>query len=184
MNDTEYNQDITFIIFTNITDECLKVCYQNFGINFLKDYTSPLTDGWTSVLKFGQIFCQKKKATGPLGQVYSTKQITILPNTSSRIRGLTRIQTNGESQVSTDNEEFSYLPAGLMVEPCVNNIDSSHLSYLRMGIKMNNLTNHSITVPQKTLLCQLHPVTLVHSTDAQHQISDEEISKQFPLMKT
>ena len=94
---------------------------------------------------------------------------------------MTRIQTNGEAQVSTDNEEFSYLPAGLMVEPCVQNIDSSHLSYLRMGIKM---TNHSITVPQKTLLCHLHPVTLVHSTDAQHQISDEEISKQFPLMKT
>ena len=164
VNDTEYNQDVPFIIGTNIIDECLKVCYQNFGVNFLKENTSPLTDGWTSVLKFRQTVCQKKKESSPLGQVYCTQQTTILPNTSSRISGLIRIQTNGEALVLTDTEEFSHLPAGLIVEPCVQNIDSSHLSYLRMGIKMNNLTNHSITIPKKTLLCNLQAVTLVHSS--------------------
>ena len=181
VNDTEYNQDVPFIIGTNIIDECLQVCYQNFGVNFLKENTRPLTDGWTSVLKFRQTVCQKKKECSPLGQVYCTQQTTILPNTSSRISGLTRIQTNGEALVLTDTEEFSHLPAGLIVEPCVQNIDSSHLSYLRMGIKMNNLTNHSITIPKKTLLCNLQAVTLVHSTEAQHWMSDDEFSKQFPL---
>jgi hypothetical protein len=181
VNNTEYNKEIPFIIGTNIIDECLKNCYQHLGDNFLTS-TSNVSDEWNSVLSSRHIACQNRNLSTSLGQVLCTQRTVIQPRETSRINGLTRMHTARNTLVLTEAEqEISSLPSGLVLEPCVREIYTSDLTYVRMGVKVSNLTDHPITVPKKTPLCNLHQVSAVHPCTNSQPMKDDEFLKMFSL---
>ena len=80
----------------------------------------------------------------------------------------------------TDVEEFTQLPAGLMVDPILQEVDFPNKTHKKMNVQISNLTNSKIIIPSNSTLCNIHAVSLVSPSDSLC-LSDQELLQQFTL---
>ena len=176
VDNTNFSKKSPFVIGKNIINPCMKFLKQRDGEQFLQKVQ--LSDGWRSAFQCNSL--RVKPSLGKLGQVICHRQVVIPPNSTRTITGPTRSCTLGKTLVMTDVEEFTQLPAGLMVDPILQEVDFPNKTHKKMNVQISNLTNSKITIPSNSTLCNIHAVSLVSPSDS-FCLSDQELLQQFTL---
>ena len=77
------------------------------------------------------------------------------------------------SEALKDSNFDHSLPAGLMITPSVQEVNTKGLSFQLLGIDVRNFNNHDVTIPYNTVLCSLQPVTVLPQTDCNDDTNAE-----------
>ena len=81
-----------------------------------------------------------------------------------------------------DEGDFSTLPTGLLLELACYELKGQGHSITSIDLKVQNCTTKAITIPPKSVICQLHNVTIVPPTvTTNNNMSNEEFMKLFDL---
>ena len=97
-----------------------------------------------------------------LGHIYTTNSVTIPSNTSIVVHGLTRASVLGDTLVMLEQDQDSpSLPSGLVAVPTVRQLNTTGLTYMRIGVEVHNLSKHDVTIPKKATLCEVHRASMV-----------------------
>ena len=176
VDNTNFSKKSPFVIGKNIINPCMKFLKQRDGEQFLQKVN--LSDSWRSAFQCNSL--RVKPSSGKLGQVICHRQVVIPPNSTHTITGSTRSCTLGKTLVMTDVEEFTQLPAGLMIDPILQEVDFPNKTHKKMNVQISNLTNSKITIPSNSTLCNIHAVSLVSPSDS-FCLSDQELLQQFTL---
>jgi transposase InsO family protein len=97
-----------------------------------------------------------------IGTVKSTKAVVIPPGSKAIVHGLAKVPVSCMKVcVVTEENSHSVLPSGLLVAPCVSK-PSTQSS--RIGVQIQNLCNRSVTIPARTVICDLHKVSVVENS--------------------
>ena len=123
------------------------------------------------VLEFRHSFTEDES----LGIVKTTKSVKIPANEVISISGLTKIRKGGYSMHAiAEASDKDTLPKGIsLAESQYVNLDHGSA---RVGILLKNNTDQAITLPSKTVICQLGIANLVPKLVApQSEYEDEEI---------
>ena len=173
VKETNYNRNVPFIIGTNLLQHYLQKL-ESIPTSDL-DQCSDLS--WKTALSY-------LKIPTSFSTVLCTKQVIIPAYASKRVKGLTRMSSPIKTRILTEPEIDHPLPAGIMVTPCVCEINPSPLSFQRMGITLKNFTSRDITLPYKSVLCNLQPVSLVGLHDNEISKADQTFLEQFSSGET
>ena len=157
VKETNYNKQVPFIIGTNILNHCQE------KIKTLRE-VSIQDDTWNTAFN-----CLN--ASPSLSTVVCTKQVVIPAYSCKEVKGLTRYSFENKSRILTETDINHPLPAGLMVVPCMRHVQPSPLSFQRMGVLVKNFTSRQVTIPYKSVICNLQPVSLVSQDE---EPSDKE----------
>ena len=178
-NDTNYNKTVPACIGTNILESCKDYCESHYGVNFIQRLRTPAV--WKRAY---QCMSHKvdKKIDGCLGSVKSTSAVTIPADQSANIHGITHLDFNETVTALADEGDFSTLPTGLLLEPACYELKGQGHSIKRIDLKVQNCTTKAITIPPKSVICQLHNVTIVPPTvSTNNNMANEEFMKLFDL---
>ena len=166
VDNTNFSKKSPFVIGKNIINPCMKFLKQRDGEQFLQKVK--LSDSWRSAIQCNSL--RIKPSSGKLGQVICHRQVVIPPNSTHTITGSTRSCTLGKTLVMTDAEEFTQLPAGLMVDPILQEVDFPNRTHKKMNVQIFNLTNSQITIPSTSTVTfmlfpwYLHPILFAFLT--------------------
>jgi transposase InsO family protein len=149
---TDYHQRVPALLGTNILSIALVEAADNL---------SGLDSTWQVALKS---LTKHKKITeqeGSIGEVTTTKAITIPPNGRSLVHGQTRASAVAchRINVMVHESKGAPLPGGLVVSPSVLHLEPG--SVRRVGIEVSNFSQKEVTIPAKASLCELHHVSVV-----------------------
>lgn len=150
--DTHYHERVPVLVGTNILD-------LGFSQNS-KDNNLPLA--WK--LAFQSISSQKKIDMSPnsIGDVKTTKAVTIQPEECVLVQGLTRAAAGACLRLSVlaDESKGSPLPGGLVLSPSLLHLKPG-VSTEKVAVQVTNFSKHPVTIPSKSSLCELHQVSVV-----------------------
>jgi hypothetical protein len=149
---TQYHQRVPGLLGTNIL---------NIALVDAPDNMSHLETAWQVALK---TVCRHNRIAhqdGSIGDVTTTKTITIPPNGRSLIHGQTRAAAVAcrRINVMVHESKGSPLPGGLVVSPSLIHLEPG--SSKRVGIEVTNYSQKTVTIPAKASLCELHHVSVV-----------------------
>jgi dUTPase len=149
---TEYNERVPALLGTNVL---------NMALVETKDNLSHLETPWQVVLKIMNRHKKVEDAEGSLGDVTTTKAITVPPNGRSLIHGMTRASAAACCRINVMVHESSGspLPGGLVVSPGVLHLEPG--SSKRVSLEVTNYSQKQVTIPAKASICELHHVRLV-----------------------
>ena len=177
VNDTDYNQRVPFIIGTNILNSCFETLKKECGKDIL--HHQGLDKTWKIALKSCSLGTNEK-----LGHLYTTNSVTIPSNTFTVVHGLTRASVLGDTLVMLEQDKDSpSLPSGLVVVPTVRQLNTTGLTYMRIGVEVHNLSKHDVTIPKKATLCEVHRASMVTTVEPVESTDRHENSfmEQFNL---
>ena len=159
MKNTNFNHEVPILIGTNVLSSCLNCIKQETGEQNVKklDVSTP----WKIVFQCLQYI--EKKSLDRVRQVYSTKSVELAPETSVTLHGLTRVKTPGNTLVVTEPNVVHRLPDGLVLLPSLQKVDFSAGSSNRIPVLIRNLTSKRVTIPAKSVICNLQEATPVDS---------------------
>ena len=161
MKDTAFSHDVPFLIGTNVLSSCLHVLQQEKGTNFVQKLH--VSTPWKVAFQCLQM--QEKRSLGKLDEVYSTKAVEVAPLSSVTVSGITRAHTPGKTLTITESNVLHVLPAGLVVQPSLQEVDFSTGMKNRIHVTIQNLTRHPVTIPNKSVLCNLQKASIVDPSD-------------------
>jgi hypothetical protein len=128
------------------------------------DNLSSLETAWQVALKCVNQQRKFENREGSIGEVTTTRAITIPPNGRSLIHGQTRASSVACHRINVMVHESgrSPLPGGLVVSPGLLHLEPG--SSKRVGIEVTNHSRKQVTIPAKASLCELHHVCVVPPT--------------------
>ena len=99
--------------------------------------------------------------SGSIGQVKTTKAITVPARGKIVVSGLTRAAFGACMRMNVKLEESAVerLPGGLLVTPGLRHLHPGKSE--RVAVKIVNSALHDVTIPSKTCLCDLHQVSVI-----------------------
>ena len=145
--DGKFHRDVPLLIGTNLLQLCMKHGFSN---------ENP-TEEWDLVKT--ALTCME-----PVSRVHTTKAVTIPAHGKTVIHGFARFPLQSRRiKVLTEAPKDSSLPGGLLIDPCYH--DSGSAATSRVPVRIQNFSAKDVTIPAKTSLCDLHPVSLVERVD-------------------
>ena len=175
VDSTNFNKDVPLLVGTNILKHCLHHLKENVGSNFLQKIK-------VSSLKLAlqSSAVKQKHSLENNGKVICSKAVVLPPHSKVPVSGLTRVNIP-KSLVLTETADFPMLPSGIAVIPTVQKAEFTTTSAKRIHVELENLTDHEIILPSKSVLCCLQQVNIVPQSTLPTTLSDEEFLKQFTL---
>lgn len=164
VKDTSFNKTVPFIIGTNV----ILHCFQK-----LKGQKSESSQ-WNTAF-------QCVSTSPSFSTVSCTKQVVIPPHSAEIVKGLTRWSSPVRSFFITEATSDSQLPLGLSVTPVYYSVDPCILSFQRIGVRIENFTDHPINIPRRTVLCQLQPAKSVDLSSSDTSSGDQDFLSQFTV---
>ena len=146
VKDTEFNRRVPFIIGTNVISHCLD--------KMNEADLSQCNSSWSTAFK-----CVSTPTN--FTTVNCTQQTVIPPHSTLPVQGITRWSTPTKTLVLSEADLEQPLSSGLLLQPCVREVKPCFPTFQRLEVVIENTTDHSITIPYKTVLCNLNPVTAV-----------------------
>ena len=172
--ETNYNKQIPILIGTNILQELLSDCKNNFGDTYLQK--ANLHTPWKLAFRCLAIRERElKKNKNRIAIVRSAEptQIIIGPNQSIDVRGYTDKEMNYcDTNAMLQESEESSLPNIVDVTPSVINYRYRNNGEVRVNI--SNVTTQSIIIAPKAILCEVQPVTIDESVFNKREKQQEE----------
>ena len=156
--ETDYNKTVPLLIGTNILDESLLYCKSNIIENFLQK--SALHTSW--YLAFRDIVIRerelrRKKNRSALIRSAEQKQITIPPNSSITIKGITAKEIDHqETCAMIVGTEDSALPSDFDVTAAVITYNFGKTGLI--DVQITNVTTSTFNIPPRETICELQPV--------------------------
>ncbi len=163
--DTNYHQRIPLLLGTNILQTLLQ----------RKEDHKNLPHSWQLTFQALSLLSRLKDKPD-LGEVKSTKPITIPPEGRLVIHGHTRISTCMRITALTEEIQNKSLPGGLRLSPTISHLEPGRASH-RIPVEVTNFSSKAVTIPPKMSLCSLQLVQL-----ADHQPPQEETQKSSEAM--
>ena len=171
--DTSYSAKTPAIIGTNILNELLTECKDNFGEQFLQK--AKLHTPW--YLSFRCLVVREKELKRNKNRLAvirnaSAEKIIVHPNESIHIRGYTdkEIDYHPTSAMIQETEDSS-LPSDIDITPgMVHYVYGNNKEVI---INISNLTTNSVTIAPKAILCELQLVTI--DEEVFNKIEDKDI---------
>ena len=158
--ETVYSKRTPIILGTNILQEYMGDCKQEFGQQFLQK--AKLYTSW--YLSFRAITVREKemkKMNNRIALVRSAEKekIILRPNESKEIKAYTDKELNHPSTLAITHEiEDSSIPSYVDITPTLVQFEKGKRREL--GVTLLNLTTMTVTISPKACLCQLQPVTI------------------------
>ena len=165
VKDTDFNQKVPFIIGTNVISHCLE------RVN--KADIQLCSASWSKA--FNCVSTPTNFST-----IASNQQTVIPAHSSLPVHGITRWSTPTRTLVLSESDLEHPLPSGLLLQPSVREVKPCLLTFQRLDVMIENTTDHSITIPCRTILCHLHPVTAVDPS-ADSDDPNNAFLEQFPV---
>ena len=168
--ETDYNKTVPLLIGTNILDESLLYCKSKIGENFLQK--SALHTSW--YLAFRGIVIRerelrRKKNMLALIRSAEQKQITIPPNSSITIKGITAKEIDHqETCAMIVGTKDSALPSDFDVTLAVITYNFGKNGLI--DVQITNVTTSTFYIPPRATICELQPVTV----DMTYQVSSTD----------
>ena len=168
--ETDYNKTVPVLIGTNILDELLLHCKSKIGENFLQN--AALHTSW--YLAFRSIFIRERELRrnkNRLALIRSAeqKQITIPPNSSITIKGITAKEIDHQETCAMIVEtEDSVLPSDFDLTPAVITYNFGKNGLI--DVQITNVTTSTFNIPPRAIICELQPVTV----DMTYQVSSTD----------
>ena len=170
VKDTDFNKNVPFIIGTNIISHC----FEKISLSGSSTEDNPGFQNSAWQMAFRCLSCPTT-----FSKVVCTKQIVVPPHSFKSVHGLTRWSTPVKTSVLIENSPENLLPTGLVVTPVIHTVDPCVLSFQRMAVLVENITDHEIQIPSHRILCQLQPVKLVHSATVNQSTDKDDFLKEF-----
>jgi hypothetical protein len=123
------------------------------------------------------------KSGGIIGPVKSTSAIVIPADQSMNIHGIARLDFNDTITALADEGDISALPSGIILEPACYELNGQDQTTTRINLKVQNCTTKSITIPPKSIICQLHSVSTIEpsSIPPSNGLTNETFLEKFDL---
>ena len=177
--DTQYSVKTPVILGTNILNELMTDCKNNFGEQFLQQ--AKLNTPW--YLSFRTITIRERelrKNNNMLAIIRcaANRKIVINPNQSIDIAGYTDKEMNCPSTTAVIQEtEDSHLPSSIDLTPAV--VQYTYRKNTEIKVNLSNLTTNPIVIQPRTILCELQQVTVtdevfdkIKDTDIHEEVLD------------
>ena len=99
---------------------------------------------------------------GSPGQVKTTKAVTVPADGSLTVHGFTRVAATSCMRLNVMMEEpvMSRLPGGIVLTPGLRHLHPGR-STKRVSVDVKNCSSHPITIPSKSVLCDLYQVSVI-----------------------
>ena len=95
-------------------------------------------------------------ASDSLSLLTTSKPIVIPPNGCITVIGQTRVQAiSHQMSVCLESSEWTILPKGVLVSPCVNWIQPGQ-SITKLPVQLTNQLDQMVTIPAKARICKLY----------------------------
>ena len=164
VSDTDYNRSTPFLLGTNILNEFMSECKEQFGVKFLQK--ANIHTPWYMAFRCLTIRERElRKNNYKIATVRSAEQhkIQIGPNQSININCTTDNEINCQPTCSiiTDTKNSS-IPSFIDITPAIVHFDSSK----KAGITVNltNLTTNTVNISPRAIIAELQPVTIDQTT--------------------
>lgn len=159
---TPYNSKVPILIGTNCIDWLLRTHEetQESGLPHKK-----LDPAWIRAFK-----CVHLKQGDSLPSVLATKSHQLQPAQTTVIHGLCRNIGVKNGMMLVESDFNSALPSTVFVKPGIVNVKDTITS--RVPLHVVNLGKKPVTIPEKTVLCHLHRVTVVTKTEGERESTE------------
>ena len=115
-------------------------------------------------LAFQSLASQRKleARVGSLGQVKTTKAVTVPADGSVTVHGFTRVAATSCMRLNVLMEELvvSRLPGGIVLTPGLRHLHPASTEHVSVDVK--NCSSHPITIPSESVLCDFQGSTLAN----------------------
>ena len=112
-------------------------------------------------LAFQSLGSQRKleARVGSLGQVKTTKAVTVPADGSVTVHGFTRVAATSCMRLNVLMEELvvSCLPGGIVLTPGLRHLHPGR-STERVSVDVKNCSSHPITIPSESVLCDFYQI--------------------------
>ena len=163
-----YNERVPFLIGTNILRHL-----NNTSVKVGKVPSDEMDTAWK--LAFQSLVNQHKVeiAHGSLGSVRTTRPITVPAGGRVLVHGHTRAAATTCMKLTVLSEEKMGfpIPGGLLVSPSLLNLKPGKKSH-RLGIEVSNFSSRDITIPGKSIICELHQVDVLPKGTVPEHLED------------
>lgn len=155
---TQYSKDTPVLIGTNILQELLNDCKDEFGDRFLQ--TAKLRTPWylsfrSMVIRDREL--RRNKDRIAIVRCAGTQKITLRPNESIEILGYTDKELDFPDTTAILQEtENSSIPSYIDITPAV--IRYQYRKNGAIAVNLSNLTTNTINIAPRSILCELQPV--------------------------
>ena len=158
--DTQYSKKTPVILGTNVLNELMKDCKNNFGEQFLQQ--AKLHTPW--YLSFRTITIRNRELRKnnhrlAIIRCAADRKIIIHPNQSLEIAGYTDKEMSYPSSTALIHEtEDSHLPSSIDVTPAV--VQYTYGKNTDIKVNLSNLTTSPVVIQPRAILCELQQVTV------------------------
>nr|ATA66765.1 Pol [Haliotis discus hannai] len=180
--DSQYNMTVPILLGTNYLIPVLESCREAVGPNFLQH--SKMHTPW--YLAFRCIVLQDKELIrndGKLGLMRSceTSRLVVPPNTTVTVRtSIYKELPYRDTCVIIQPTKRASISPGLEIAPAL--FRYQHKKTVQVPVQLSNLTNQTVVVSPKSIICEIQPVQIekIAPFDLQQVVSDK---KEHPLDK-
>ena len=169
--DSNYTKTVPILLGTNVINLFLNKTQYQYGEKFLQE--TALQTPW--FLAFRSLQLREKaliKQNFRLAIVKSAEHqtITISPNSQVVINGFADRKIPYHTTCALlQSTKYSRIPTDLDIEPSVVKFDFKENEVIPVTI--SNLTTRTVTINPKAVVCELHPVSIIHqSQQLQHDL--------------
>ena len=166
--DTSYSSSTPIIIGTNVLNELLEECQNNFGPQYLQ--RAKLFFPWYLSFRCMAIRARAlKHSNGRIAVVKSasSEKITIHPNQSIDVVGYVDKELDyPNTTVMLQEVKDSILYPNVDVDPTV--VQYKYKGNGQILVSLSNITTQTVTIPPRALLCEMQPVTVVDDVIDKH----------------
>lgn len=153
--DTKYSSKTPVILGTNILQELLKECKENFGNQFLQkaDLFTPWYLSFRAIL-IREKGLQRNKNRLAIVRSAALQKIILKPNETLEVKGYTDKEIDYPSTSAILQETpLSTISSNIDINPAV--VQYCYRKNGEMKINMSNLTTHTLTIPPRAVICEL-----------------------------
>ena len=183
VHDTKYNNFIPVLIGTNCLQPLMSDCKCKHGVRFLQ--VANLTLPWYTAFQCLSARDRQLKKNGySLGLVRNCEQ-TVLPSNQQITLScyVDRALPYQSTLAMTQPSRLSSVSSDVDVPPMLISYDYKDNG--RFDMVLSNITTRTVSIPSKTIICELHPVTLDSTvrqkTNVQSSIDQVEINQELPV---
>ena len=142
------------------------------GTNILRSVVSPdsrnVSTAWRLAMQ--SLSAQDKvcSCTDSLGQIKTTKAVTIPADSRITVSGLTCAASATCTQINVlmEDSDIARLPGGLMITPGLRTLKPAR-AVERVAVEVTNMSGHAVTLPAKSCLCKLHHIDVIPPNKSQ-----------------
>ena len=172
VNDTSYNKRTPFVVGTNVIARCFTSCQEYLGTNFFEK--TRVAEPWTFAYRSMSTCNKQQVLSGQLGHVFCAHQVELPANTCVTVQGITRAKSDSDTLIVTEVDESSSTPAGIVIMPTLQRLSDSKRPMSKVRVQVHNLSNHTVILPARSILCDIHTAVPVTHMSADVTVDDDE----------